>query len=320
MPDFEFQPWEHLIPEVTDGDARMQAAINGEEWLWRLCGDIWFVRRCSSSEREWNYIFRPIIAVSTSNLVAYLDRDEMREEWLPLLEYEFFFASGWGLTRVWQWSDENTGATVRIAWNRKNGWMFLPSPLSQSRDDEVFPFRFETVSTVETLPSSALYSLLKEEWSQLDSDLRSIAHFTLLSDEERKLSRIRTLQGTTQQMAQFLRSTLKAFSASWPADVDVFELVLNTAEDNHYTVFAQEPPLGIRERTIIKNIVRVFDPYQLPNPPHWSSVIAPNIPKHSFSISVSRPSVHEQLESALELRAWLQQHWPDGVRHLGKVV
>ena len=168
------------------------------------------------------------------------------------------------------------------------------------------------------MPASRVWRHLRRNWKDPDSDLRQLARFLDLPQGERACYFARTRTGTPQEFVALLKTALGAFHFSWPANAGEMTLRLNVLGLDADRFKPDFPPsFGIRERAILGHLVRAFEPRVAP------TQCAPSLQPWRatrLKIAVSAPSQHEQLEAMLELRAWLAAHWPDGVRHLGKIV
>jgi hypothetical protein len=329
MPDFEFYPWEQLWPEISDGEATARVKIDDAEWLFRPYYDMWFVREASKEKREWNFLVRlRIIGIETDGMV--------RREELDPAKLGSYISNIWEVhprERVWKIED------MIVVWSEKQGWTLYTQLRHFTDVEQAFPFRLELPSPIEQMPSSAVHSHLQNDWKNPKSDLRFSAHFASLGLEERALYAIETQLDTPHKMAHLLRATMRVFAPQWPAEVSKASLGLEPphqwpsfltgraeqAEDNPQRRYALKDNdfLGLRERAICNRILRIFEPRPIMDLPELPSTVRPlatNRWGDSFSISTPKPSKHEQLEALLELRTWLQAHWPEGVRYLAEAT
>ena len=139
MSDFKFQEWERLSEKVTDGEADLRCVVEETEWLFRQCGEWWFAREAASVGCEGNWLFRPILAVSTSGDYSFPCAQMPREEmgrWLrnvgPDELREAYF-------RVWESPEEGNAAPFGAAWNRWDGWVYGIGPRLFGRSSPVLP-------------------------------------------------------------------------------------------------------------------------------------------------------------------------------------
>ena len=307
--NFEFQPWERLSGAVTDGAADACVEVEGRKWLYRKCGPFHWVRPLDKPVLQWNYWLYPLArAVSSSALgTAFWEQ--------PYASNLTEFLGGRNRTprfeRVWKLKQG-----VLLAWNPRDRWNFYCSSADSGRGAGDTAFELSQPLSVATEPASTVWRHLQRDWQNPDSDLFALAHFLDLPQSERALYFVRTRTGTPQQFVALMKTALRAFYFSWPSDVSELTLQLNAlglVAEHFRPDFP--PSFGIRERAIIGHLVRAFKPGLTTTPASllpWQATW--------LEITTSAPSQHEQLEAALELRAWLETHWPDGVRHLGKVV
>ncbi len=316
MEDFRFQPWERLSDEVTDGQAHARREMNGREWLFRRCGRLMFVRDAKHAPLEWNrWLFFPPMWNSASS------DDPEQWEWNRLA----YMMKRKNIWRVWRLSDDEP--TVAL-WNEEAGWKATPDfpEFTRGRGYQrpCAPFHLPYERDVETTPSSLLFVPLLEEWNEMNSDLRFSAHFASLSLLEQNLSGVETRCGTPQEFASVLQLALRAFDFSWDdEDEEGSSVALHATRNQGRFVLEKELPLGTRESAILNHIMRAYKPSLKPDSPDLPSAVRPFTNygvSRSFSIGIERPTRHQQLEAALELRAWLETYWPDGVKHLEEVV
>jgi len=319
MADFEFFDWERLSPDVTDGEAHLRFSVKGEEWLFRQCGSWWFARKGGSVGKEGNFLFRVALAVASYS-IWFPDESTLPADVRHFLESVDDDEASGACFRVWI-LDESANASVM--WNKVDGWVWGvdAGKLGDNRSD--FPFRFETPFAVPQMNSQTLFPLLANERENPASEMSFAARFAALSELERRLQGVETRFGTPQEFAQTVICALRAFAAQWPVGISVFMVNFNAVGSENRFVRQEESLLGIRERAILGHIERAFEPHQLPDAPDLPLAVQTftrNGWTRSFSIEVACPSMHERLEAMLELRAWLETHWPDGVKHLSKVV
>lgn len=321
MADFEFQPWERLSDDVTDGQADLRQFIKGRGWLFRQCGEIWFTREEKKRGREWNFALCSIPNAVSSLGVAWTMPQPKN--------FARFVSDGWHghtLGRVLKLSDE-----VFAGWLEDKGWALFERFEEFAREEGSTPLvsrpkrktviGFELPSGSQT-PSSAIFSSLQDRW-QNSPDLAFAVHFASLSDLERRLHGVQTRIGTPIQFASLIRAALCAFAPRWPGASETVQLDFCANGGQGRFTLAEGHPFGVRESAILGHIVRAFEPRQLadsPDLPLALRTLTEGGWSRSFSIQVARPSMHDRLEAMLELRAWLETHWPDGVKHLGKVV
>ena len=319
MEDFRFQPWERLSPDVTDGEADLRFAFGNNEWLFCQRGTWWFARECSSRGREGNFLFRPVLAVSfprqlfadehasTANVREFLEavsQDEVRS----------------ACFRVWVLPDDSD---ARLAWNDGDGWIFGIDRTTLGNHRPLWRFRLETSLPTAQMLSSSLFSRLQMEWQNESSDLHFAAHFSQLPELERALMGVQTHIGTPQELARLIQSALCAFAPKWPADLETARLNFTANGGHRRFTLAEHHPFGVRQSAILGHILRAFEPRQLADSPELPLALRTLTEggwSRSFSIQVARPSMHDRLEAMLELRAWLETHWPNGVKHLEKVI
>ena len=315
--DFEFWPWERLSEDVTDGEARARVEVDGGEWLFRQCGRLVFARERRHQGSEWNFL------VSAFFYAPLDERDQLVWEELNVSSDDL---SRW----VCQGNRANTLERVFkvngliLARHRENGGWALLETLKELKDDEGgTPFHLNCSSPIRKAPSSSLYGLLQSEWQNECSELRLAAHFAALTELERRLHGIQTRLGTPQEFVAILRYALNAFGSKWPAAPETVRLGFSANGPQLRFTLGENHPFGTRESAILNHIVRAFEPRQKPDSPDLPLCVRQFTEggwSRSFSVEVARPSMHERLEGMLELRNWLEQHWPDGVKHLGKVI
>lgn len=327
--DFQFAPWERLTSDVTDGDADARIEVEGKTWLYRRCGNLHFAHPLG---QDWNYLLRRII--SPVNLLGEKAWEETDADRLPLLLQQVE-SSERMLGRYWQLEE-----SVLATWSASEGWhlhwhignflardagVFSRSPMIRHIREFLLreagvPFRF---SAANFAPSSAVFAALQAEWHNDDSDLNYSARFLHLGELERALLGVQTQIGTPQEWAVAIAATARACGAHWPENIESTRL--NFCANGAELRFTCEtnPVFGARERAILGHIMRVCQPQQLPDDPAFPCALRTLTEgswSRKFSMEIARPSMHEQLEAALTLRPWLQAHWPDGVKHLGKIV
>lgn len=324
--DFQFQEWERLSADVTDGQAHLRGERNGVEWLFRAGGRLWFSRRADDLGREGHLVFCPVVGRSNRwdvRLETTWIEDEGPIEVLRDWD-DTDLESAW--FRVWRLSQE-AGSAHFVLWNQKTGWLYGNEPDFLVQKDASWPFHFDC-SAPSDLSSSALYSFLQSEWQNENSDLRFAAHFAALPELERSLHGVQTRLSTPLEFASLIRAAMCAFALQWPDYLETARLNF-VANGGFWRFTLNEPhPFGIRESAILNHIVRAFEPRQLRDSPDLPLALRTltqggwrwNRWSRGFSIEVARPSMHDRLEAMLRLRAWLEKHWPDGVKHLAKVV
>ncbi len=320
MNDFEFWPWERLSPEVTDGQADLRGERNGIEWLFRAGGRLWFSRRADDLKREGHLVFCPVVGRSNRwdvRLETTWIEDEGPIEVLRDWSDEDL-ESGW--FHVWRLSQESDGLHF-VFWNEKTGWLYGNEPDFLVQRDASWPFRFDGPTPSDS-SSPALYPLLEAQWRE-DSDVRFAARFAALSELDRALQGIETRIGTPFEFASLIQLALRAFAPQWPVDLETARLHFTANRGFLRFTLNESHPFGVRESAVLNHIVRAFEPRQLPDSPELLlcvRTLTEGGRSRSFSIEVARPSMHDRLEGMLELRAWLETHWPGGVKHLEKVV
>ena len=227
--------------------------------------------------------------------------------------------------RVWML---RTGSPLPVVvWNAECGLRITDDFHLMARGTDwrslLWPFHMETPLPIAQTPSESLFSLLQTQWQSEESDLRFASRFASLPDLEQRLQGVQTRMGTPFEFAQLIQSALRAFAARWPVNIVNLKLEFGATGAGFRFSLEGDHVFGIRERAILGHIVRAFEPRQLadsPDLPLCVRTLTEGGWSRSFSIEVARPSMHERLEAMLELCAWLERHWPDGVRHLGKVV
>lgn len=317
MPDFEFQEWERLSPEVTDGETQLRARVclvsaRCDCWF-RQCGHFWFARPTNQENAEWNFVLLPSIRINSWG----------DTELCPLRSAEELKATLFNDTppffRVWEIADLKQFAL----WNGEMGWLFFGCEHDVLFFENHLPFRLDTPQHVARMPSSALFALLQNQWKIPDSELRFTSHFAALTELERRLHGVETRIGTPFEFVQMIRSALRAFVPRWPDDTANVGLSFGANGGGLRFTLEGDRKFGVRERAILGHILRAFEPRQLadsPDLPLCVRTLTEGGWSRSFSIEVARPSMHERLEGMLELRNWLETYWPDGVKHLGKVI
>ncbi len=216
-----------------------------------------------------------------------------------------------------------------VTWNLEAGWSFrsqfnaqFSNEFGQPTLDSSLPFQTE-LTDPQHKPSSEIHKFLQSAWNNPDSDLSYSARFSQLSELERALLGVRTQIGTPREWAALAAATARVCGAHWPAEIEATTLHFRADGAQLRFTCATNPIFGPRERAILGHIMRICQPQQLPDDPAFPMALRTLTSggySRSFAMEISRPSMHEQLEAALMLRAWLQTHWPDGARHLGKIV
>ena len=309
--DFQFHPWERLSPDVADGEAHERLTVEGRGWLFRNCGGLWWAREEQQADGEWNFALRaiPIAASSLGTVWLFPERSNLAR----------FVGDEWHsqtLGRVWA-----LDAAVFVAWTQDNKWALFQSVESFAGGEEGAALGFKLPDPMAP-PSSAMFSRLQAQWEHEDSDLRFAAYFATSSKLQRALHSVETRIETPRAFAHLVEQTLRAFGAQWPTGAATLGLRFAPNSRDSRFLLDERHPFGIRERAILGHIVRAFEPRCVPDSPALPPALRAyrNRASASFSVEVARPSEHERLEAMLELRAWLEAHWPAGVRHLGKVV
>ncbi len=309
--DFQFHPWERLSPDVADGEAHERLTVEGRAWLFRNCGGLWWAREEQQADGEWNFALRaiPIAASSLGTVWLFPERSNLAR----------FVGDEWHaqtLGRVWA-----LDAALFVGWKQDNGWALFQILDSFVGGEEGAALGFKVPDPLE-IPSSAMFARLQSQWEDADSDLRFAAYFATSSKLERALHSVETRIETPRAFAHLVEQTLRAFEAQWPSNALAMQLTFGPNSRDARFLLEEKHPFGIRERAILGHIVRAFEPRCVPDSPATPAALRAyrNGYSTSFSVEVARPSQHERLEAMLELRAWLEAHWPDGVRHLGKVV
>ena len=327
--DFQFAPWERLTSDVVDGDAnfsfdelarRPDWLAPGEacRYLVRRCGPTLWLRERKSPPLEWNHwFFCPPVAKNDRPTVEYWDNffymlDPVRAETF--------------VHRLWITREKPLAV---VLWNSQAGWSFHARFNAQFADESGQPapdsnWGFQPkLADLQGKPSSEVYRLLQADWNDANSDLSYSARFAQLSELERALLGVQTQIGTPREWASVVAATARACGARWPAGMQSAHL--NFCANGAQLRFTCEtnPIFGPRENAILGHIMRACQPQQLPDDAALPSALRTLTEggwSRKFSLDIARPSAHEQLESALELRAWLQTHWPEGLKHLAKII
>ena len=222
-----------------------------------------------------------------------------------------------------------------VTWNCKAGWRFHTQFNAQFSDEFGQPAPKSSweflpeIANPQQKPSSESFSLLQTDWKNAQSDLRQTLHFAecyaTLGELEQDLLCVQTRIETPQRFVSLARAALRCFDAKWFEDGGI--QIFCQARDDEYFKFDLRGEYGLRfgpyERSLLQVIERTFAPRLRNDDGEQSSglrTLVANRWARNFFVAVSPPSTHEQLEAALELRAWLQVHWPDGVKHLSKIV
>ena len=296
-----------MTDEVTDGPAHGRLKVEGHEWLVRDCGDLLWARRADLPAREWNYLMLPIDAWSS------LGRAIIEE---PSLQRAAFFLQqerrSYTLMRVWQLNRH-----ALVGWSKHDQWQFYGGSAVQQQ--MVYSLRIEWRQTPpRRAPASQVWQLLQDELARPDSALAIyVAHYAL-PKAQRSWFAIETRVGTPQEFGDLVQMALRAFHPQWPAGTESMQLNWKDVALRPNSLSLDVSHLGVRERAIIGHLVRRFEPRLRPNlsKPYQALLSHDGWP----AISAQAPSMHERIEAALQLRAWLQDHWPAGVKHLGKIV
>ena len=301
--DFQFAPWERLTAAVADGAADARIEIDGRVWLIKFCGELLWVR-------QYNNSADPICYLIAEDSAPYEgSRFDALRRYLSKAYFSTF------AHRIWSFESENC---IFAAYRLDAQWCLYKN--IEDFDCLGAPFRFPPPDLV---PSALTYGALQNSLRDADSDLNYSAHFLALSELDRALLGVRTQIGTPHEWAALVAATARVCSVHWP---DCMEFVrFNFCANGQQLRFtlAQNPVLGIRERAILGHIMRIFQPQQIADDSAFPTALRTRTEggwSRNFAIEVGRSSRHEQIEAALELRAWLQTHWPDGVKHLGKIV
>ena len=307
--DFQFAPWERLTSEVNDGEADAELDVDGEIWLLRRCGELHFAR---ALDQSWNYLLRPVVSAISSRGAREWQEPEASQ--LPMLLRQKQSRAQM-LGRLWQLKS-NAVAT----WSALEGWRLRKKISEFLLQEDSVPFRF---SPAGSLPSSAVFAALQSTWNNPDSDLIYSARFSQLNELERALLGVQTQIGTPHEWAAIVIATARVCGSRWPAEIEATELRFRADGAQLRFTCAINPIFGVRERAVLGHLMRACQPQQLPDDTAFPMALRTRTSgnwSRSFSMEIARPSCHEQLEAALELRAWLQVHWPDGVKQLDKIV
>ena len=311
--EFQFAPWERLTSEVVDGDADAKLDVDGEIWLLRRCGRNLWVRRESDEALEYNF-FAYVRLFNEKNM-AFEELLELEDISHRLRDYDAGF-----LYRLWQ-----IGERQFVVWSEKAGWQ-----LFEDLEDWLFnyfelsgvTFPFQFLESARA-PSSTLFAALQTDWNNADSDLSYAARFAQLSELDRALLGVRTQFGTPGEWAAIIAAMSRACGALWPDEIELARLKFCANGARQRFTCEANPIFGPRENAILGHIMRICQPQQLPDDANFPTALRTLTEggySRSFSMEIARPSRHEQLEAALELRAWLQVRWPDGVKQLDKIV
>lgn len=307
--DFQFAPWERLTDAVADGAADARVEVKGRVWLYRQCGPIPWVRPLDKKSGEWNYLLSAVVQTLSSMVVVppmEFDAGELSQFLAP--ENRAF-----SLGRVWKLSED-----AFALWDPQSLWRLYRNPDDFASNRGAIPFGLSRRVGVAGAQSSTVFQRLQSDWRAPRSDLSVAARYILLSPQQRQLCAIETQTGTPQEFAHLVKITLQA-TAAWQAKADEITVYFRAEglRANYFRLRAQSD-IGIRERAILGHLTRAFAPHLdkrkkvLPAALQWQADV--------LQVSAAKPSRHEQMEAALELRAWLQTHWPDGVKHLSKIV
>ena len=330
--DFEFAPWERLTSEITDGDANFRFEAQGHRrpdwlpvgqecpWLLRRCGRFVWVRRTESAPAGWNHWFCcPPVAQANlptadywPNFIYMLDPKRIED-----------FAN-----RLWILRND---PLFVVTWNSQWGWRFYPDSrdfLSAGSPNCSWKFRLDEADAA-ALSSSELRTRLRKEARNAASDLRQTlrfaSEFAKLGELEGELLCMKTRTETPQKFVALVRAALRCFDAQW-FKAESLHVICSASFDGSFSISLMgeyEPYFGPFERALLQRIVREFEPRLLANSADLSSGLQTLVGSYwqrRFGISVSKPSMHEQLEAQFQLRAWLSEHWPAGIKHLAKVT
>ena len=284
----------------------------------RRCGSTVWLRAKESPPLEWNrWFFCPPVAKNDRATADYWDNFFYM---LDPARVETFVHRLW-ITRA--------QPLAVVTWNSLAGWNFHAQFIAQFADEtgqpapgSSWPFQMELANPQQKL-ASEIYRLLQNERENPASDLSYSARFSQLSELERALLGVRTQLGTPREWAALVAATARACGAHWPAEIEMARLIFCANGVRLRFTCATNPIFGPRENAILGHIMRICQPQQIADDEAFPSALRTLTEggySRSFSMEISRPSMHEQLEAALMLRPWLQTHWPDGVRHLGKIV
>lgn len=274
---------------------------------------IWFAREATSVGREGNFVVCSISYGCPQSISEYW-LDATHNKLRRLLRDK---NKKCVLGRVWRLSE-----TLFVGWTQSNGWGLFAKIEDFTHNAHNLAPGFG-IELPFVLPSPEVFALLQSQWNDENSDLRFAFRFASLTGLERALHGVQTRLETPQQFACVIKSALRAFGSKWPADLSTARLGFNANGGGGRFTLSEKHPFGIRESAILNHIVRAFEPRQIPDSPDLPlcvRTLTKGSWSRSFSVEVARPSMHDQLEGMLELRAWLGSNWPDGVKHLGKVI
>lgn len=313
MSDFKFKEWERLSKDVMDGEANAHVEVDGHNWLFRRCGACWFGCEAGHVGGEWNYLLcKPqkqpdswtwLWVVADAFNLAHFVKNDARPQTLG---------------RIWRLE-----SSLFASWTESYGWSLFWNVEQFTRYHQSVPFRITFQGTPSIAPSSTLFNSLQNDWQNPNSELRFTAHFAALPELEQRLHGVATRIGTPQQFANLIKAALQVFCAHWPQNVEWMSLSFGATGAGFRFSLQGDDVFGIRERAIFGHIVRAFEPRQLadsPDLPPCVRTLTEGGWSRSFSVEVTRPSMHERLEAMLEVRDWLETNWPDGVKHLGRAV
>ena len=312
--DFQFQSWERLSDDVTDGAADARVEIEGQAWMGRICGDTLWMRRASAAALEHNYALRARLedACGYGYESGVIGGEVFGEQTRDILQRANIQGH---LHRIWQLEDG-----VFAAWNAVSGWELYRNAGSRFNDLMTdAPFRFLAFPSA---PSSKIYQVLQNSWSNPDSDLSFSVRWIKLGRLERDLLGVQTRVGTPQEFARTVSVLMRALVSQWPVGSE--SLMLNFKSSGDGGRFQLDTPgeFDVRGRALIRRVLQTYEPRRIADNATLPSALRVGAKRshQRFAVGIIRPSQHEQLEAALELRAWLAAHWPDGVRHLSKIV
>ena len=305
--DFQFAPWEQLTDEVTDGDVDKRVEVKGRVWLYRDCGPIPWVRPLDKKNGEWNYLLSSVVQ-SLNSMVQ-----PMKFNVADLPDCLTPNNRAFSLGRIWKLSDN-----AFALWDSRNLWRLHRSAADCACDHNYVPFELKQALGVATALASTVHQRLQHERSESNTELSLAARYLALSPLERQLFLIETQTGTPQEFAHLVKIALLATTAweTGPNEITAYFRAEGLRADYFRPHSRNE--ISIRARAIVGNLTRAFAPHLTDD----KSALPPALgwQRPQLQITATKPSMHEQIEAALELRAWLQTHWPDGVKHLVKII
>lgn len=316
--DFEFQPWERLVEEISDGppDGVGTVRLNGKQREFDFCiraGRLFF-RLDDQNGPEWNFLCfdegaRQNTLEEAKARLKGARKTGMLGRWFRLGKGDF---------------GDGGDAIVLLS---ADGRAFYVPPPNQRHSDSSTPFQFHRWvfdfgppnADFWQTPSSFWWPEVQKQWADADSSLRFSAKFSVLSAREQHLLRIGCERGTAQEMEKMLVAFLHA-QDFWDG-LDEVWLGLNPRL-NPRALQPEEKPIfhgpqihGFGEFSRVQSVVagritRFFGPYDAGFAPNATLVLRNLAQQTPFSLQIraQAPSAHEKMEATFLMREILREN------------